>query len=171
MKQTHRGPPGFQRTGDSCRAELLLPGSFQKCLPFKTFQRPLTLEGLSDTPRQSPLRWHSEDFKSFFSKNACGWVYLHEFVSMTCSQKPTENRAGHWIACSYRWVWNTMWILETELGSYTRVVGTLNNWVLSPAPEFIFFFGSCPSCTQNSIKWFIFSQEVLKRIVRCVPQL
>jgi hypothetical protein len=38
------------------------------------------------------------------------------------------------IWCHYRWLWATIWLLESELKTSGRAVGALNHWAISPTP-------------------------------------
>ena len=45
-----------------------------------------------------------------------------------CHQK----RPSDALATDYRWLWVTMWVLGTELGSSARAASALNCWVVTP---------------------------------------
>lgn len=50
---------------------------------------------------------------------------------------------------SYRWLWDSTWVLEIEPGSLVRAGSALNHWAVSPAPftllfySFIFYLFEC----------------------------
>ena len=67
-----------------------------------------------------------------FLKRFIYFVYMHTL--WVSADKPEESIRSH-----YRWLWATMWLLETELRTSGRTVNVLNCWAISPCPDIGFF--------------------------------
>jgi hypothetical protein len=79
---------------------------------------------------QNLLYFTSDCWNSFF--------FLQRFIYFMYMSTPllSSDIPGEGIRSHYRWLWAIMWLLGMELRTSGRtVVGALNHWAISPAPE------------------------------------
>jgi hypothetical protein len=62
------------------------------------------------------------------------------------SDTPEEGIRSH-----YRWLWATVWLLETELRTSGSAASALNHWAISPAPRIFVLTGG--GGTLNPSTW------------------
>jgi hypothetical protein len=82
----------------------------------------------------------------------CLFLKIYLCISVLCLHAHLHTWRGHSIlwCYSYRWLWVTLWVLGTELGTSGRTTSALNHWDISPAPVVLFLTGGINSSMKGS---------------------